>query len=68
MSLKVFHVVFVTVSVLLALGFSLWSLRAAQAGGGGGYAVMAVAALAAAVGLVFYGGWFLRKTRGFGAS
>jgi len=64
MSLKAFHVVFVTISVLLALGFSAWAFRewvlrdewATLAGGVGSI-------LGAAV-LVVYGRWFLRKLQG----
>ncbi|RME40643.1 MAG: hypothetical protein D6788_02895 [Planctomycetota bacterium] len=63
MSLKVFHIVFIIVSTLLAVGFGLWALREFSHSrellplGAG------IASLAGAVGLLVYGGWFLGKMR-----
>ncbi len=64
MSLKTFHIFFVTVSILFLLGFSGWALKEywrvdhatnllLQAGG----------ALIFAVLLVAYGWWFLHKLK-----
>ena len=63
MSLKGFHIVFVTLSTLLALAFAGWSFRVWSAGGGGLYLALAAAGGLAAVGLVVYGVWFLRKRK-----
>ena len=64
MSLKALHVVFVVVSTLLALLFGGWAFLRYQDGAGGGYLATAVVALAAAVALVIYGRWFLKKLKG----
>jgi uncharacterized membrane protein len=56
MSLKLFHVVFVTCSTLLAFLFGGWSLAR-----GGGYAIGGVAAFAVGAALAVYGVWFWRK-------
>ncbi len=55
MSLRAFHVLFISASVILALGLGAWCLPAHPLG--------AFAALAVALGLVAYETWFLRKTR-----
>ena len=62
MSLRSFHLLFITASVLLALGLAAWCFGADEPGvprtiAGG------AAALAAGVGLVVYEAWFVRKTR-----
>jgi hypothetical protein len=55
MSLRAFHVLFISASVLLALGLARWCLPANPTG--------AAVAAAAAVALVVYEILFLRKTR-----
>jgi hypothetical protein len=55
MSLRAFHVLFITASVLLALGLARWCLPSHPIGAAG--------AIAVAVALVAYETWFLRKTR-----
>jgi hypothetical protein len=64
MSLKTFHIVFITASTLLAFGFGVWSvwgyLAAARTGAG---LVLGVLSLAVGVGLVVYGRYVLRKLR-----
>lgn len=55
MSLRAFHVLFISVSVLLALGMG-WSAIPA-------HPLAACASFVAAAGLVVYETWFLRKTR-----
>ena len=55
MSLRAFHVLFISASVLLALGLAWWC--------GPEKPVGAVASLLAALALVGYETWFLRKTR-----
>jgi hypothetical protein len=63
MSLKGFHVVFVSASALLAFFFAAWCIRAVpQPGTGRLWA--AAASAAAGIGLVLYEAWFLKKMRG----
>lgn len=63
MSLKAFHVLFITLSSLLALGFGVWCLRAPALGGTMSRSASAAAAFVVAAGLIAYGIWFLRKIR-----
>jgi len=62
-SLKAFHVIFISAAVLLALWLGLWSWGQRQATGDAQWLALAVGAFAAAGGLVVYEVWFLRKTR-----
>ena len=55
MSLRAFHVVFISASVLLALGLARWCLPAQPVG--------AAASAGTALALIAYEAWFLRKTR-----
>ena len=59
MSLKAFHLVFVTVSIALAFGFGVW--LACQ--GGLWNVIFAVVSAAVGVGLIFYERYFLKKTK-----
>jgi hypothetical protein len=63
MSLKGFHIVFVSVSLALAMGFGSWGLREYMGGGGAMMLVMTVGSFGGAVLLAIYGVWFLRKMR-----
>ncbi len=63
MSLKGFHILLISLSSLLALGFGGWSIHAYTATGRVGHLVMAVFSFAGAVGLVIYISWFARKIR-----
>lgn len=63
MSLKAFHVFFVALSVLCALGFGAWAIADYVRTGRGGVLVLGVLGFAAAVALVWYGFWFLRKLK-----
>jgi hypothetical protein len=56
MSLKWFHIVFISLSVLVSLGFGLWGLFNQQA-------VLGVASLLVSAGLCVYGNYFLGKVR-----
>jgi hypothetical protein len=60
-SLRGFHVVFVTVSALLCLGLTAWGVE-------NGAPAMAVVASAGGLALAAYGRWFLRRTRGLGGA
>lgn len=64
MSLKAFHLIFIIASIILAAGFAAWSLVnyfSAQAGVW--YLVAGIGSALAAVGLVFYEIYFLRKLK-----
>lgn len=63
MSLKAFHVFFVIVSVLCALGFGAWSIADYRRTGSGSVLALGVAGFVAAAALIFYGFWFLRKLK-----
>jgi hypothetical protein len=63
MSLKAFHIFFVAVSTLCALGFGGWAVADYQRTGNGSVLAMGILGFAAAVALVWYGFWFLRKLK-----
>jgi hypothetical protein len=65
MSLKHFHVVFISASALLAFFFAAWCLGSpAGEPAGGGRVAGAVASAAVGIGLCIYEAWFLKKMRG----
>ena len=66
MSLKGFHIVFITLSSLLALGFGIWCLKANETQVDTTYLVLGVLSFATGGLLILYGGWFLRKMRSWG--
>lgn len=64
MSLKAVHIVFISASVLVTLGFGAWSLYQFFAGDRAPLdAVLGGGSLALGVGLIFYGKYFLKKLR-----
>ncbi len=63
MSLKAFHILFITVSVLLALGFSIWGIYDYRTEGNWVSLALAAGSLLCGVVLVVYGRWFLRKLK-----
>lgn len=63
MSLKAFHVFFITLATLITLGFAGWSVQQVLYGAGASYLVMAIFGSLAGLGLPVYGVWFLKKTR-----
>jgi hypothetical protein len=63
LSLKAFHVVFITAAVLLAIWLGVWAWRQRQTTGAGSWLALSVGSFATAGGLVAYEVWFLRKTR-----
>jgi hypothetical protein len=65
MSLKGFHVVFVSASALVAFGFAAWCVGAVPEPGTG-RVLAGVASVLAGFGLVGYEIWFLKKMRGLG--
>ena len=56
MSLKWFHVVFITLSTLVSVWFGVWALFNQQA-------VLGVASIAGSAALCVYGNYFLGKVR-----
>jgi len=63
MSLKAFHLVFIIASIVLAFGFGIWMAVAFFKEGGVMNLIVALGAFAAAVGLIFYERYFLKKTK-----
>jgi uncharacterized membrane protein len=61
MSLKAFHLVFISISTLMAVGFGGWCVAQFFSRGGGGYIVSAGLAILAGAGLVVYGIRFARR-------
>ena len=59
MSLKWFHIVFISLSVLLSLWFGIWGLFHEQV-------ALGLVSLAASAGLVVYGNYFRAKARKLG--
>jgi len=63
MSLKGFHIVFISVSTLLALGVCGWCLWIDSTEGAPIFRIGAICSFAAAVALMVYGVWFFRKMK-----
>jgi len=63
MSLKAFHVFFITVATLITAAFGLWAVRQAVVEGGMAEVALAAVAVLTAVALPIYGAWFLKKTK-----
>ncbi|HMJ05378.1 MAG TPA: hypothetical protein VK474_03890 [Chthoniobacterales bacterium] len=63
MSLKGFHIVFITFSTLLALGCGAWCIWVNLVVGAPVYLTGAIASFAAALALVIYGFWFYKKMK-----
>lgn len=66
MSLKTFHLFFIGVSVLMAIGFGVWEILTYLESGGAGRLVAALLSFVAAVGLILYGVRFVRKQKHLG--
>jgi hypothetical protein len=66
MSLKAFHLVFITAAILLAFGFGVWLAKNFFSTGGGGNLVSALLSFAAGIGLIIYECYFLKKTKDVG--
>ena len=64
MSLKAFHIFFITVSVLFSLWFGVWAIRDFLATDNAGTLVLGVISLLASGVLLVYGRWFLQKLKG----
>ena len=64
MSLKIFHIFFVTVSILFCLGFSFWYFREYARVDGAVNLLLACGTLLFTAALLWYGKWFLNKLKG----
>ena len=64
MSLKSFHIFFIVMSTIFALGLGSWAVREYRRIDGTQNLVMAVLAFVGAAVLVVYGRWFLYKLKG----
>lgn len=67
MSLKAFHIVFITASTLLAFGFGAWAFKQ-YFSGEDSFANLAMGGLSIATGvaLIVYGRYFLKKLKNDG--
>ena len=63
MSLRMFHLVFIGISVVLAAFVAAWAVQQFQTAHNTGYAVTAALSLAAGGGLIAYAAAFQRKTK-----
>lgn len=63
MSLKAIHLVFITASILLSLGFAGWSLREYTATHTTTDLVFAIGSVVVAIALMVYGRYFLKKLK-----
>ena len=63
MSLRIFHIVFVTVSIALSVFVTIWGVREFLASRSTGALALAVIFLALGVTLVFYAGRVFRKLK-----
>jgi hypothetical protein len=63
MSLKGFHIVFITFSTALAFLLGVWCIRVNLAEGAPVYLAGAIGSFVAAAALIIYGIWFYRKMK-----
>ena len=63
MSLKAFHIVFITASILLAFGFAAWSLVAYRDQGGLSYLAYGIGSTLCGAGLIAYEVYVLKKLK-----
>jgi hypothetical protein len=67
MSLKAFHLLFITAASALAFGFGVWELRDYRSAEGHSLNLwLGLGSLATGVGLIVYGRYFLRKLKKIG--
>ncbi len=63
MSLRIFHIIFITVSIALSLFVAIWGVREFMATRNGSALALAIVFFAGGVALVFYAGRAFRKLR-----
>jgi len=67
MSLKAFHLIFISAASALALGFGIWSLKDYwSADGATMNLVMGIGSIVVALGLLVYERYFLKKLKNVG--
>ncbi len=66
MSLKAFHIVFIVLSTMLAVGLGVWATRDYAQSGNLVHLSLGVGSFVGSIGLSFYGVWFLRKLKHLG--
>jgi hypothetical protein len=66
MSLKAFHIVFVTCTVLLAFFCGVWLLNEYRSSGQAGQLLGGVGSIVAGLGMIWYGRAVLRKLKHIG--
>jgi hypothetical protein len=59
MSLKWFHIAFISISMLVSLGFGIWAMF-------NQYVALGIVALVGSAGLCVYGNYFMGKARRLG--
>ena len=64
MSLKAFHIVFITLSIVLSIGVGSWGISNYFAGGGSGPLALGVFFCLTGIALVVYLRSFLKKMKG----
>ncbi len=65
MSLKLFHLLFILLSVFVTLGFATWAVETRMAGSNWLYLSSTVVSSVLGIGLIGYGAWVMRKFRTF---
>ena len=64
MSLKTIHIVFISASILLSIGFGAWNLNNYFSGLGSTFDLaLGLGSVGATLALIFYGKYFLRKLK-----
>jgi hypothetical protein len=64
MSLKAFHLIFITAASALAFGCGVWALKDyASAGGGASQLAFGLLSFALGIGLILYERYFLKKLK-----
>ena len=63
MSLKAFHILFITFSGIVTVFLGVWCWRSYSANGDFLYLAMSLASLVAVIALGIYGKWFVRKLK-----
>ena len=63
MSLKAFHIVFISISVLLAMGFAAWEIKGFVTAGNTGQLMAGIVSVLIAIGLSIYGVRFMKKLK-----
>lgn len=63
MSLKYFHMIFVTAATLLCFGFAAWCFFSPDSPQTTGYTVAGAGAIVAGIAALFYGVWVWKKLK-----